>query len=229
MHAGFEYASVLRLQTSGRTPSPVSSRVNDDSTLLDLQKARAGDAELLGRALESCRDYLLLIAAREIDRDLVAKGGGSDLVQDTLLGAYRDFGTFHGHSRDELLAWLRKILENNLAVFRRRYRGTLKRQVSLEVSFDAGGPAAPGPDWVSDSASPSTAAAQREQAAALESALGRIPEDYRRVIVWYQYDQHTFEEIGRRLDRSPEAARKIWSRALVRLTQELGPTHDPRA
>jgi RNA polymerase sigma-70 factor, ECF subfamily len=207
----------------------VSSRVNDDSTLLDLQEARAGDAELLGRTLESCRDYLLLIAAREIDRDLVAKGGGSDLVQDTLLGAYRDFGTFHGRSRDELLAWLRKILENNLAVFRRRYRGTRKRQVSLEVSFDAGGAAAPGPDWVSDSASPSSAAAQREQAAALQSALGRIPEDYRRVIVWYQYDQHTFEEIGRRLDRSPEAARKIWSRALVRLTQELGPAHDPRA
>jgi RNA polymerase sigma-70 factor, ECF subfamily len=207
----------------------VSSRVSDDSTLLDLQEARAGDAELLGRTLESCRDYLQLIAARSIDRDLLPKGGGSDLVQDTLLGAYRDFGTFHGRSRDELLAWLRKILENNLAVFRRRYRGTRKRRVSLEVSFDAEAPGPLGPEWASDSASPSTVAAKREQAAALQSALGRIPDDYRRVIVWYQYDQHTFEEIGRRLDRSPEAARKIWSRALVRLTQELGPTHDPRA
>ncbi len=183
----------------------------------------------LGRTLESCRDYLLLIAGRSIDRDLLPKGGGSDLVQDTLLGAYRDFDTFHGRSRDELLAWLRKILENNLAVFRRRYRGTRKRRVSLEVSFDADARGAPGPEWASDSASPSTAAAKREQAAALQSALSRIPEDYRRVIVWYQYDQRTFEEIGRRLDRSPEAARKIWSRALLRLTQELGPTHDPGA
>ena len=89
-------------------------------------------------------------------RDLLPKGGGSDLVQDTLLGAYRDFGTFHGRSRDELLAWLRKILENNLSVFRRRYRGTRKRRVSLEVPFDAGGAGALGPDWTSDSASPST-------------------------------------------------------------------------
>jgi RNA polymerase sigma-70 factor (ECF subfamily) len=212
-----------------RQDARVSSRVNDDSTLFELQEARAVDAELLGRTLESCRDYLLLIAARSIDPDLIPKGGGSDLVQDTLLGAYRDFDTFHGRSRDELLAWLRKILENNLAVFRRRYRGTRKRRVSLEVSFDASAAGAPGPDWASDSASPSKAAANREQAAAIQSALGRIPDDYRRVIVWYQYDQHTFEEIGRRLDRSPEAARKIWSRALVRLTQELGPTHDPRA
>ncbi len=207
----------------------MSSAVNDDSTLLDLQEARAGDDEVLGRALESCRDYLLTIAARGLDADLTAKGGGSDLVQDTLLGAYRDFATFHGRSRGELRAWLRKILENNLAVFRRRYRGTRKRQVSLEIPIDV---ATAGPDrevWPCDSGSPSTNAVRQEQAAALMAAMGRIPEDYRRVIVWYQYDQHTFEEIGRRLDRSAEAARKLWSRALARLTVELGPAHDPRA
>ena len=48
------------------------------------------------------------------------------------------------------------------------------------------------------------------------------------MVVWYQYDRLTFEEIGLRLDRSAEAARKLWSRALVRLTQELGSAHDPR-
>jgi RNA polymerase sigma-70 factor, ECF subfamily len=207
----------------------VDSTADEDSTLLELHEARAGDTEVVGRALESCRDYLLAIAARGLDADLTAKGGGSDLVQDTLLGAYRDFGTFHGRSRDELHAWLRKILENNLAAFRRRYRGTRKRRVSLEIPMDV---ATAGPDrgpWPCDLASPSSNAVHREQAEALIAALGRIPEDYRRVIVWYQYDQYTFEEIGRRLDRSAEAARKIWSRALVRLTEELGPAHDPRA
>ena len=65
-------------------------------------------------------------------------------------------------------------------------------------------------------------------AEALMAALGRIPEDYRRVVVWYQYDRLTFKEIGRRLERSAEAARKLWSRALIRLTEELGPAHDPQ-
>ena len=74
---------------------------------------------------------------RGLDADLVAKGGASDLVQETLLGAYRDFGAFHGCSRAELLAWLRKILQNNLAVHRRRYRGTRKRQLSLEIRLAA--------------------------------------------------------------------------------------------
>ena len=87
--------------------------------------------------LESCRDYLLLIAARGLDAELNAKGGASDIVQETLLGAYRDFARFRGHSREELLAWLRKILQNNLAVFRRRDRGTQKRQASLEVAINA--------------------------------------------------------------------------------------------
>ena len=107
----------------------MSSAVNDDSSLLDLQEAPAGDAECW-----AVRRVVSRLSAHDrlarLDPDLAAKGGGSDLVQDTLLGAYRDFATFHGRSRDELHAWLRKILENNLAVFRRRYRGTRKRQVS---------------------------------------------------------------------------------------------------
>jgi RNA polymerase sigma-70 factor, ECF subfamily len=206
----------------------VNSMVGDDPIAVQLRDARAGDLELLGRALDSCRDYLLLVAARGLDADLIAKGGASDLVQDTLLGAYRDFDAFHGCSRAELLAWLRKILRNNLAVHRRRYRGTRKRQVSREVTIAS----LSGPDvrhaLPCDSATPGGAAVRREQVAALMAALGRIPEDYRRVVVWYQYDRLTFEEIGERLGRSSEAVRKLWSRALYRLTEELGPAHDPQ-
>jgi len=203
--------------------------VDDAPILVEIQEARAGDADALGRALESCRDYLLMIATRGLDADLIAKGGASDLVQETLLGACRDFGTFQGCSLDELVAWLCKILQNNLAVHRRRYRGTRKRQVSLEIPIGnlAGGEARRA--LTCDSVSPGSHAASREQTAALMAALGRIPEDYRRVVVWYQYDQLTFKEIARKLDRSTEAARKLWSRALIRLTDELGPTHDPRA
>ncbi len=147
-------------------------------------------------------------------------------MQDTLLGAYRDFGAFHGSSRDEMLAWLRKILKNNLAVHRRRYRATRKRQVSLEIPIGASS----GPEQhalPSDSLTPGAAAVRREEVAALMAALGRIPEDYRHVVVWHQYDRLTFEQIGRRLGRSAESIRKLWSRALIRLTEELGPAHDP--
>jgi RNA polymerase sigma-70 factor (ECF subfamily) len=206
----------------------VSTTASDDPLILQLEEARQGDAEVLGRALESCRDYLLLIASRGVDAELNAKGGASDLVQETLLGAYRDFARFHGQSREELLAWLCKILQNNLAVFRRRYRGARKRLVSREVSIGATSDGGACERLPSDTQTPSAHAARREQATALTAALERIPGDYRRVVVWYQYERLTFEEIGRRLDRTAEAARKLWSRALVRLTEELGPAHDPK-
>jgi RNA polymerase sigma-70 factor, ECF subfamily len=208
--------------------SALGRAVDADQMLHELELARAGDREVLGRALESCREYLLLIAARGLDADLIAKGGASDLVQDTLLGAFRDFDAFSGCSRDELLAWLRKTLQNNLAVHRRRYRGTRKRRVSLEIPIGGPSGAAALHGLRCNSATPGTAAMRREQSAALMAALERIPEDYRRVVIWYQYDRLTFEQIGERLGRSGDAIRKLWSRALIRLTEELGPAHDSR-
>jgi RNA polymerase sigma-70 factor (ECF subfamily) len=206
----------------------VNSTAGEEFTRDRIENARAGDNEQLGRLLESCRDYLRMVAARGLDADLAPKGGVSDLVQETLLGACRDFDQFHGRTRRELLAWLRRILQNNLAVFRRRYRGTRKRRCALEVPIGSPGD---GEGWLVASVqtvTPGTHAAVREQAAALLNALERLPEDYRRVVVWYQYDRLTFDQIGQRLGRSAEAARKLWSRALIRLTDELGPSHDPR-
>jgi RNA polymerase sigma-70 factor, ECF subfamily len=111
----------------------------EDSILGDLQAARSGDAEMLGRVLQSCRDYLLIVAMHGLGPDLMAKAGTSDVVQETLLGAYRDFDRFHGRSRGELLAWLRKILQNHLSVTRRAFRGTEKRAIAREISIDVMG------------------------------------------------------------------------------------------
>src|ERR1700730_12825101 len=75
-----------------------------------LPAARSGSLEALGRVLEACRDYLLLVANKELDPKLQAKGGASDLVQQTFLEAQRDFARFRGDSEDELLAWMRHLL-----------------------------------------------------------------------------------------------------------------------
>jgi len=75
-----------------------------------LSLAGAGSAEALGQALEVWRNYLLVIAGRQLDPGLHAKGGASDLVQETILEAQRDFAQFQGTSEAELLAWLRHTL-----------------------------------------------------------------------------------------------------------------------
>jgi DNA-directed RNA polymerase specialized sigma24 family protein len=41
------------------------------------------------------------------------------------------------------------------------------------------------------------------------------------VVVLRNWDRLPFEEIAVRMERTAEAARKLWSRAIVRLQQEL--------
>src|ERR1700730_6102303 len=89
-----------------------------------LAAARAGSPEAMGQVLDACRGYLLSIASQELDPQLQAKGGASDLVQETLLHAVRGFGHFDGATEAELLAWLRRLLLNNLIDFKRLYRVT---------------------------------------------------------------------------------------------------------
>src|ERR1700722_13830773 len=102
-----------------------------------LPAARAGSGEALGQVLESCRGYLLLIAQQELDSGLQAKGGASDLVQQTFLEAQRDFSGFQGTTHAALLAWMRQLLLNNLANFRRDLHRD-KRRVTREIALKAG-------------------------------------------------------------------------------------------
>src|SRR5262249_55874289 len=146
-----------------------------------LDAARTGSRDAMGRVLETYRAYLLLVADRELDPKLQAKGGASDLVQETFMEAQRDFGRFHGTTDGELRAWLRQLLLHNVANFARRYRGTGKRQVDREVGLAGDGPL-PDPAAVlpAGTPTPSAWAMAGEQDAELHRALELLPEDYRR-------------------------------------------------
>jgi RNA polymerase sigma-70 factor (ECF subfamily) len=189
-----------------------------------LSAARDGSRDALGKALESCRRYLLSIARHELDVNLQAKGGASDLVQDTFLEAQCVFDRFHGDSEIELRAWLRRMLHHRAAKFGRRYRTTQKRRLGREMALtEAGLPARAGrlggirPELPS----PSTELMAHEQAQRLRQALEHLPEDYRRVITLRYLEQYTFEEIGRLMERTPNAARLLWLRAIERIKHEL--------
>ncbi len=186
-----------------------------------IEAATQGDPEALGRLLETFRDYLLLVANEELEPDLRAKLGGSDLVQETFLGAQRDLGSFRGQTETEWRLWLRGILVHLLANHRRQYRATSKRRIDREVALDA----TPRCDWPATNLSPSTDLAVRETEAALMSALDCLTENHRNVVLWHHRDRLPFEEVGQRLGISADAARKQWERALGVLRKELRANH----
>jgi RNA polymerase sigma-70 factor (ECF subfamily) len=205
-------------------PQPNSAQTRSSNPIEQwIEKARDnnGGGEAIGRALEACQQYLLLVADRELGDDLRPKVGASDLVQETFLDAQRDFRRFQGRTEGELRAWLRRILKNNLANHAEQYRRTAKRQLGREVSLDNSAIAPIKMELKAETVSPSVQMLQQERADALHRALQRLPERYRQVIEWRHRQGCSFGEIGRRLENSADAARKIWSRALQHLQVEL--------
>jgi RNA polymerase sigma-70 factor, ECF subfamily len=204
-------------------PPPSSAKVKQW-----IEAARQGSADAVGQVLEYCRPYLLAVANEQLKPDLQAKAGASDLVQDTFVEAHRGFAGFRGRTEEELLAWLRRILQHNLANLRRQYRGTEKRQVQREVSIDRASEDELLGDLVDEGSSPSEHARTRERQAALQQALEQLTESYRQVIQWRSLERCSFEAIGQRLDCSTNAARKLWTRAIQKLQQLMRPVDDSR-
>lgn len=207
--------------------SKQTSSFETDAELESLLRAALdGDESSRERIIESCRTYLLAIAQGNFDEPLRAKIGSSDIVQETCIKAHAAFSQFRGQSYAELLAWLRQSLFNNLVDIRRKYCGTQVRDVAREVPGDE--PTGPGrAAALADSLlTPSSAADLDEQVANLRAALTQLSEEYRQVIMWRNWDQLSFAEIGDRLGRSEEAARKLWTRAVAKLAEFL-PTEHP--
>ena len=187
-----------------------------------IRLAQAGSGEALGNLVEACRGYLLLIANQELRDDLRAKVAASDLVQDTFLKAKQNFDRFTGRSEADLLAWLRRILLNHLVDVTRQFVDTDKRQVMLEENL----PERPSVIAL-DGPTPLDQAIAREDAQRVMRAVARLPEEMRRVVELRNEQRLQFQQIGECIGRSAEACRKLWTRAIERLAQELESLDEP--
>ncbi len=191
-----------------------------------LGAARQGHLEPLGQLLQSYRNYLNILATAQLDHRLRRRMSASDLVQEAMLAAHRDFGKFRGASEREFLAWLRQILIHCLHHAFDTHVKAQRRDVRCEISLDQAGRALdrsaahaladPGP-------SPSAPARQRERAVALADQLAKLRPEYREVIVLRNLQGLSFEEIAARMDRKTGAVRMLWLRAIEKFKQVYEP------
>ena len=127
--------STVSLRPQDLMTPPAVKTIQQRSLIIGLVFSVIAALGALLRPEEFFRAYLLAIANRQIDTELRAKGGASDIVQETFLEAQRDFGQFGGNTEGELRAWLVRLMANNLANFIRSYRATGKRQVGREIAL----------------------------------------------------------------------------------------------
>jgi len=189
-----------------------------------LAQARAGCSEALGQLLQSQHKCLLCQAEGMLRGRLKAKGDACDIVQDTLVEAIRNWSTFHGHSEGEFVAWLKRILIHKVSNFRRRFLKCCKRQITREVSLDAGSRSGGSPDRVPDQEpSPLNMIVAQEESdtlAALVLGLKLVPGNSYGIVRLHLGHRFTFKEIGQWLEYSEEAARKQYGRAIRLLVEE---------
>ena len=195
----------------------------DDADRSELA-TRLGEAfgDLAPDLVTRCRDYLKLIAQQSIDGGLQAKLSSSDVVQETLLQAWRKRDQFRGTSESEFYAWLYQILQNQLIDQQRRFRGSAKRDIRLERPL---GPSPSGSGGVREVAesghSPLSHAELAEESHRLSAAMESLSEDHQRVLRLRNWEGLDFVEIGNRMDRTPAAVRQLWVRALAGLQRAL--------
>jgi RNA polymerase sigma-70 factor, ECF subfamily len=220
----------LRPVSSSEVPREVGGCMshvdNSESSAISLRlglmtSARSGSLSSLGQLLETFRTYLLLIADDELESGLRHRVSPSDIVQESCLEAQRDFSLFQGTTEDEFRGWLRKLTLNNIRNAERAHLEAEKRDVRRETKDSS-------LRHVADHSG--TTGIERlissERLFHLHAALQCLSPDYRDVIRLRNYERLSFEDIAARMERSSEAARKLWCRAIEMLQKELGSLND---
>lgn len=166
---------------------------------------------LLGR----CHSYLRMLANIHLDEQLQNKFDPSDVVQQTLLTAHEKLGQFRGQTEDELFAWLRQILRNQIASVRRQMRAA-KRDIGRESSL--ADPSADLEDWPStEQASPGDMLVRHEELARLADGLAQLAPDQRLVVELHHLRRLTVAEVATKVGRSKAAVVGLLFRGLKNL------------
>jgi RNA polymerase sigma-70 factor (ECF subfamily) len=176
-----------------------------------------------GQVLERFREYLCLLARMRLDPQIQGKLDASDVVQQTLLEAFKARDQFRGRTDAEYAAWLRQILVRNLSNALRDF-GRAKRDVTRERSIQAAidDSSSRLESWLAaEQSSPSQRAERSEQVLRLAEALAVLPADQRTVLELRHLQGWSLAQIARHIGRTPHAVAGLLHRGLKTLRERL--------
>ena len=180
-------------------------------------------------AFLTCQQYVSLLAEDHVPDQLKAKVDPSDLVQDTFLAAHGDFANFRGTTGQELIAWLKKIMQNRIAEAVRSYTSH-KCAVNREIRLDWIGASSERIEALAThSMTPGAWLIYREEVEALDRALEKLSPRERAVLDLINRDQLDYGWAGAVLGLSYDQTRREWYRVLKRLRDSINRTAAGRA
>lgn len=187
------------------------------------------EGEFWLQPLERFRAYLRLLARVRFPALLQAKIDPSDLVQQTLMNAYRAADQFQGRTLAEQTAWLRRIFANTLANAVRDFTREM-RDVGMERSLQASlnESSARIEAWLAADHTPPVEAVERnEQLLLLADHMAELPELQREVLLLRYCEGWPLAAIAEHLGRTRPSVASLLRRGLTilkeRFQSERGP------
>ena len=189
-----------------------------------LQRAVEGDTAALRVLLEHFGGEVRRRISGRIDKRWRASLDEDDVMQVTYLEAFLHIDQLTARDSASFLTWLTRIAENAV---RDAIRG-LSRQKRPDPARRL--VAAQGADsYVGlleclgvTTTTPSREAARHDAAAILETAVSRLPEDYKTAVRLYDLEGRPVAEVAADMRRSVGAVHMLRARAHDRLRQDLG-------
>jgi len=148
-----------------------------------ISRSQSGDIEAFNQLVEQYQRLIFNVALRMVcDAEIAA-----DVTQDTFLAAYKGIDKFRGGS---FKAWLIRIATNCCYDHFRMVKRS--RSISLDAMLLESTPA----NMVDESESPEDFASRKEMGRMLSEGLASLPEDQRLVIILYDIQEFSYEEIA---------------------------------
>ncbi len=168
-------------------------------------RAQQGDRAAFAALVRAHQDEVYSLARRLVGDPHLA----ADVAQETLVRAWRALPRFRGEA--QLSTWLHRITVNTAWTQRDRAR----RHAAIPLDDYRETPAPPGPD------DPATAGELLELRGRLGTALDRLPEGHRQVVVMKDVYGWSHNEIAEVMGISVTAAKVRLHRARARLARDL--------
>jgi RNA polymerase sigma-70 factor (ECF subfamily) len=184
----------------------------------------SGKPDDANHRLEEFRAYLETLTWIQLDPRLRCKFGLSDVIQDTLLEAYRDLERIEAMDTDGQKRWLRRMLINNLLDEIERW-STKERDFHREKSLHTAAEESSSRlrDWLAaEDSTPSEKLVKHEEAKRVWDALAQLPERERKALILQQYHGWKLVEIAEYLGCTANAVAGLLQRGLARLRKLLG-------
>ena len=185
-----------------------------ESSLVLIERAQTGDAAALNQLLDRYRPRIVRWASGRLPGYARELTDTEDLVQDALVGTFKNFQTFECRGEWALQGYLRRAVLNRVREELRRLKDRPRRE-EMDDNVAA------------RQLSPLEAAMGAETFARYNAALETLTEQEREGVIARLELGCSFQEIALLVDKpTPDAARMAVTRAIARVAELMSGTDD---